>query len=631
MQLDAITLAALRDEFAISLLGARIEDVIQPTPQAIALQCYNGGQKRWLLASAHAQFARVHFVAGKPRKLTLEPPAFVMLLRKHLEGARVTDLRQPRWERVIEICFRQSAASGSVWLVIELMGKLSNLILRDDAGMILGSLRHVGAQINRYRVIAPNVPYTPPPPQTRTLHGATLPRLTGEHVTADDLRVATEAMLSADAATMASGRRGRQPDVRGVLATHVAGFGRELAGEACARAFGAADVPLAADRDWGALAEAVRALAALPETKDWRPTLVYGADDERRPMAFAVYQPVQYGAAMLREMASVDEMLAVYYADAEWRGAVDGAKGDLRRVLQTNLDRCQRKDAALRDELGALDEALRLRVEADTLLAFQTEVPAGASAFEIANPFDGADQPEILSIPLDPRLSAVENATRKYARYAKLQRAGAQIPPQIEANHLEMSRLEQLRTDLVLAETPDEVTQVRAEVVEAGYLRGKGKIGARGNAKGAGKKQQAKGGKGSKGGKGQPPRRGAEGGTPLRRTSTDGFTLLVGKNSRQNEAVTFGEGRANDIWLHARGVPGAHVIIKSGGRPTPDTTLREAAALAAYYSQAREATTVPVDHTEQRYVRHMKGGGPGMVIYERERTLHVTPVDADAN
>jgi predicted ribosome quality control (RQC) complex YloA/Tae2 family protein len=182
-----------------------------------------------------------------------------------------------------------------------------------------------------------------------------------------------------------------------------------------------------------------------------------------------------------------------------------------------------------------------------------------------------------------------------------------------------LARIEQLQADLALAETPQEIALVREEIVEAGYLRAKPDPRPR---------KQPKGGKGKQGKQGnQQGKRTAQGGTPLRRESSDGFTLLVGKNSRQNEEVTFHLATAHDLWLHARGVPGAHVIVKSGGRLVPETTLREAAALAAYYSQARENGRVAVDYTEQRYVRHMKGGGAGMVVYERERTLHVTPGD----
>ncbi len=635
MPIDALTLAAIADDLRATLPGARVDDVIQPTPQSIALQVFGGGgRNRWLLASAHPQLARVHTIERKPRKLVTEPPAFVMLLRKHLEGARVRAIHQPRWERVIEIGFAHGAEAAPVWLVVEAMGRLSNVILRDDAGTILGALRQVSANVNHYRAIAPNVPYREPPPQTRELDGAALPRLDAESITPDDLRLAATSML----AHPPLDRRGRPrpPTVTALLTAHLLGVSRELAEEIAYRALAAADAPLDAALPWQALADETRALASLQTTHEWRPTLVYSASDPAdapavAPLAYAVYTPRRYPDALLRAEPGANALLAIFYEDAEWRAAVESAKGDLRHILQTNRDRCVRKAETLAAELRALDEAARLRVEADLLLAFQTEVPARAASFTTENPFAASDNDATtITIALDPRLSAVANATRKYDRYHKLQRATHQIPAQITANELELARIEQLRTDLALAETPAEIVAVRAEVAEAGYIRGQRAVAG----KAAGPAKSAKSAKSGKHGatpKGtRPGGKPSDAGTPLRRQSADGFTLLVGKNSRQNEAVTFREAGANDLWLHARGVPGAHVIVKSGGRPVSDSTLREAAALAAYYSQSRAAGSVPVDHTEQRYVRHMKGGGPGMVIYERERTIHVAPRDPQA-
>ncbi len=385
-----------------------------------------------------------------------------------------------------------------------------------------------------------------------------------------------------------------------------------------------AATPLTTEIDWAAVAAAARTLAALYDSHARQPTLVY-APGEPRPRDAAVYRPVRFPAEELRPAPSANDLLATYFEDAEWHGAVDTAKSDLRHLLKTQHDRTRRKAEALAGELAALDEAKRLRTEADLLLAFQSEVPLNATNFTRENPFAAEpDDPPTLSVTLDPRLNAVENANRLYARYHKLHRAGEAIPPQIEANAVERARVEQLQTDLALAETPAEIALVRSEVVEAGYLRPSK------SEKLAKQPKSGKGGKNVKGGKPGQQRRAPDGGTPLRRTSTDGFTLLVGKNSRQNEEVTFGQAAANDTWLHARGVPGAHVIVRAGGRPIPDTTIREAAALAAYYSQARAAGSVPVDYTLQRYVRHIKGGGPGLVTYERERTLHVAAEDAGA-
>jgi predicted ribosome quality control (RQC) complex YloA/Tae2 family protein len=544
----------------------------------------------------------------------------------------VTAIQQPRWERVLEIGFARgtsgSVAAPAAWLVVELMGKLSNVILRDEGGVISGALHLVAAEVNRYRTIAPHVQYRSPPPQTRPLHGQLAPRLEGAEASESALRESAAEALDAHVTPVArhSGKAARreEPTVASLLATHVLGFSRELGREVAARALDAPDAPLALELDWGKVARALREVAGLPDTHFWRPMLVY-ADAVTAPIAFAVYEPHQYAGATLRAMSSANALLAAYYRGAEWHAEMDGARSELRHLLRTQRDRCLRKDVTLRDELAALGEASRLREEADVLLAFQTEVPPRAQAVTLENPFaepDAEGHPSTMTLALDPRLSAVENANRRYARYHKLQRAAAAIPPQIEANTLELARVEQLYTDLTLTETPAEIALVRAEVVEAGYLRDKA---TRNRSAKTGKSQKAKPGKGGK--SVQPARRVSVGGVPLKRQSSDGMMLLLGRNSHQNEEVTFHQAGASDLWLHARGVPGAHVVVKSGGRPVSETTLREAASLAAYYSQARDAGSVPVDYTEQRYVRHMKGGGPGMVIYEHERTLHVLPFD----
>jgi predicted ribosome quality control (RQC) complex YloA/Tae2 family protein len=636
MQTDALTLAAVSDELATVALGARVEDVIQPTPQSVALLLYGQGAKHWLVIAAHPQLANMHLAGSRPRKLVNDPPAFVMLLRKHLVGARLIALRQPRWERVIELAFARGGPESRrapVWLTAELMGRQSNVILREDTatgGEVLGALHVVPPGASRVRLIMPHASYQPAPPQTRTLRGEPVPRLPPERATASQLETAALDMLAAAQAMpvmeppagkrSGKSKRGETPTVVALLMANVAGCSRELAREVTYRALGTTDAALAPNLNWAALSAEMRVFTALAESRAWRPTLVYATLDATAPGAYAVYEPRQFAGATLRLTPSVNEALATYYHDAEWRVTVEGAKGELRRVLQTNRDRCQRKAEALQGELRGLDDARRLREEADLLLAFQSELPERAASVTLENPFALEAGQATITLELDPRYGVVENANRRYARYHKLHRAASQIPVQIAANNLELARIEQLQADLTLAETPQEIALVREEIVEAGYLRAKPDPRAR---------KQPKGGKGKQGKQGgQQGKRMTQGGTPLRRESSDGFALLVGKNSRQNEEVTFHQAGANDLWLHARGVPGAHVIVKSGGRPVPETTLREAAALAAYYSQARENGRVEVDYTEQRYVRHMKGGGPGMVVYERERTLRVTPGDA---
>jgi predicted ribosome quality control (RQC) complex YloA/Tae2 family protein len=218
-------------------------------------------------------------------------------------------------------------------------------------------------------------------------------------------------------------------------------------------------------------------------------------------------------------------------------------------------------------------------------------------------------------VSLDPQLTVVENANARFTRYHKMRRAAQQIPEQITRTETDLARVAQLLTDLDLADNLTDLTHVRGEITAA-RLGMTGRVDARKPGNGA----KARGNL-----KGKGPTKTRAGGEPLRFTSAEGFTIWVGKNSQQNEHVTFDIATGNDLWMHARGVPGAHVIVKCGGRPASPATLAAAASLAAWYSASRTAGSVPVDYTEQRYVRHMKDGGPGMVIYVREKTIPAIP------
>lgn len=655
MNVDALTLAAVAGEWRDLLSGARIDTIIQPTEHAIALQVYTpGGEERpgrnsWLYLSAHPQLARAHLTAFKPPKIASEPPPFVMLLRKHLEGARIETITQPRWERVLEIVagYRKSPESDErvrFRLIIEIMGRLSNIILVDEQGMILGSLKRVGAEINRYRVIAANVAYLPPPPQQRRVADQMLPRLEPTTVTASQFAIsATEEtevseVPAAHTKRRKSGQAGaaKQATLWQLLTHHLLGFSPLSAKEVVFRTTGNAESVLdrgaVSDDTWEELAWNVRDLAALYDSHAWLPQLVERdgrsegneAGAARVPLAFAPYVLEQYAElpdVQVRSLPSMNAALDEFYARAEWRDAMQGVRAPVRKVLQTQLERCKRKADLLQQEMAKSEEAAGYRLHAELLLAHQYEVQQGQTHISLpdfyAESDAGREQPEV-AITLDPRFDAVGNANRLFNKYHKLRRATELVPAQIEQNAVELATIEQLLADLMLAETPAEVALVKAEVQTAGYMRG-----ARVQQQKKPQKAGKKGGKGGKQGKGKPTPPG--GGVPLHVQSRDGFTLLIGKNSRQNEDVTFHQASANDLWLHARGVPGAHVIIKAAGREVPRQTIEQAASLAAYYSQARGSTSVPVDYTLQRHVRHMKGGGPGMVIYERERTIYVEP------
>ncbi|HLG61838.1 MAG TPA: NFACT RNA binding domain-containing protein [Ktedonosporobacter sp.] len=641
MHVDAITLAAVADEWRLLLANARIDTIIQPTEYAIALQCYapaaqgQGGQNRWLYLSAHPQLARAHLTALKPAKIASEPPAFVMLLRKYLEGARIETVVQPRWERVLEIIagYRSGENDERVRfrLIIEIMGRVSNIMLCNEDSMILGALKRVGAEVNRYRVIASGVAYTPPPPQQREVAGKLLPRLEPTSVTAAQLSIcaAEERMASlepAAAPAKKSRRATEQPKLWQLLTRNLLGCSPLLAHELVYRATENAEMAVeqANEAVWEELAWNIRDLTALYDTHRWQPQLIERSGEEGGqvvPLAFAPYVLEQYAQqphVKVRNSPSINVLLDEFYARAEWHGAVESLRAPIRKVLQTQRERCKRKAELLQQEMQASEEAARYRLQADLLLAHQHEIVQKQSSIDLPNIFEGGD-PAMVTIPLDPRFDAVGNANRLFHKYHKLRRALSLVPGQIEQNAVELATIEQFLADLMLAENPAELVLVKAEVQTAGYMRGKPIQ----ESKKAQKAQKKGKGKGGKQAKGKPVAPG--GGVPLHVQSRDGFTILIGKNSRQNEEVTFHQATGSDIWLHARGVAGAHVIIKSAGREISRSAIEQAAKLAAYYSEGRGSTNLPVDYTLQRHVRHMKGGGPGMVIYERERTIYVQP------
>ncbi|MBO0795208.1 MAG: NFACT family protein, partial [Ktedonobacteraceae bacterium] len=468
MYVDAITLAAIASEWRAWLIGARIDTVIQPTEHAIAIQCYvparaeQSGQNRWLYLSAHPQLARAHLTARRPPKIASEPPPFVMLLRKYLEGARIEAIGQPRWERALEIIagYRRDPDSEErirFRLIIEIMGRVSNIIFCDEQDQILGSLKRVGADVNRYRVISAGVAYVPPPPQQRTVVGRSLPRLEPTTVTASQLSICA-AEEPAEPQVIPDKPRKRapaRPELWQLLTKNLLGCSPLLAREAVYRTTENTTTPVeeASEAVWEELAWNVCDLTSAYDSHHWQPQLVErgtsSAGDGASPVAFAAYPLEQYSGSddlHIRAMPSMNETLDEYFALAEWRDALEDVRAPVRKVLQTQRDRCKRKADLLQQELANLQEAQQYRLYGELLLAHQHEVSQGPASVTLPNFF--VDDSPMITIPLDPRFDAVGNANRNFTRYHKLRRAAELVPGQIEQNAAELATLEQLLTDL---------------------------------------------------------------------------------------------------------------------------------------------------------------------------------------
>lgn len=567
MPFDAMFLSAVCDELRQELIGARVEKIQQPARDMVVLQLRG---KARLLLSASGNRPRFH-VTQASYENPAQPPMFCMLLRKHLAGGRIAAIEQPPAERSVELtldCTDEMGTPCQKRLILELMGRNSNLILTDGENRILDCMRRVDFEMSEQRQVLPGLFYHRPPRQEG--------KLTPQELTKPVL----ERLLEQTAAPVHLDRW---------IVDHVAGISpliaRELAFGFCGETD--ADV-LTLDR--ARLAEALTQPSLLQARQ---PTLLLCGG---RPKDFT-YCPIrQYGAYMTaRTMPSFSALLDAFYTETEQRERMLQKSQSLRRTVTNLLERTRRKLAAQRKEREASLDRETLRRRGDIVTANLHAMTRGMTVLR-AEDFYQEDMPEI-EIPLRPELSPQQNAARFYKEYNKAKHAEKILAEQIARGEIEEEYLGAVLDELNRAESERDLAEIRAELEAGGYVRS------------ADRRRQQK----------QPASR------PMRFRSSDGFEILVGRNNRQNDQLSLKTARRDDLWLHIQKFHGTHVIICCAGAPVPDGTITEAAMLAAWYSQAREGQNVPVDVTQVRNLRKPNGAKPGMVVYDRYRTVIVTP------
>lgn len=562
MYLDAFTLSALVDEFMDLLVGGRVQDVLDVDASSSGLEIYANHQRHYLLLSADSRMPRVHLVGERLRRGLPKPTLLGLLMRRFVEGGRIVHLSQPPWERVLQIDIE--GPEGEVSLIVEPMERRANLLLVRE-GVILDCLRRVGPEENRYRLSLPNHRYQLPPPM--------IDRLDATRISREDFALA-----------LGSAQQSQERAARW-FSTRFLGISPLLARELVFRSAGRTDAAAQA-LDADIAYQAMQTLIPPLAQRHWQPGI---AGPEEQPEAFSVY-PLEHMPGW-RPVATISEAMTLVYgapvgpeAYAEAKKPVVAALDEARRKMQAKLSSLE---AGLRDE----SERDTLRQSGELILAYQYTIKAGQRELRAQYEVDG---PEMV-IALDPTLKPLENAQRYLEEYNRAKRAQAGVPRLITETQTELDYLAQLAVDLELASNWNEID----EVLQA--LQGRGL---------AGEVRRRVGG-------------GARSG-PLRLVK-DGYILWVGRNSRQNDLVTFKHGRPDDWWLHARGVPGAHVVLRNDGRRIPESLLEAAAAIAAHYSASRGESRVLVDRTRCKYVKKIKGGGPGMVTYRNEETISVVP------
>jgi predicted ribosome quality control (RQC) complex YloA/Tae2 family protein len=474
-----------------------------------------------------------------------------------VRGARLVDVHQPAAERVLHLAFE--GTHGAVTLIIEAIGRQSNLVLVGEDGAVLDAVKRVGPEINRYRVVLPGHGYVPPPAQDKLLPA---------DVTEYRLRQ-----------TLAE----RPPDtlLRQALVGGIAGISPLAAREIAFRALEDTDATLNVVERITPVLDAYRELTV----ESPKPCLVH--DEKERIVAYAPYALTHMGT--WEPLESMSEAVAAYYGREP--GGYQAAKAPLFEAIERGRKRLARREAKLSEAQALSGDPDALKQMGEAVLAYAHQVELGQSELVV----EWVAGEPLLHVELDPNLSPSENAAVYFRRYRKAQRGAVEIPAQLAQVEAEGQYLEQLAQDLAMAENRPEIDAVGSALAQAGYLKSKRK-----------------------------PRT-SPAARPLRFTSPDGFRVWVGKNALQNEELTFKRAAPDDLWLHARGIPGAHVIIQTEGRAVPEPTVEWGAGLAAYYSRGQDDTQVAVDVVQRRHVRRLKGGRPGQVVYRHEETLRVAP------
>lgn len=558
MAFDGVTIANVVSELKRELIGGRLVKIAQPEEDELLLTVKLPTGQRKLLISAGASLPLLYLTeTNKPSPMTA--PNFCMLLRKHLQNGRIVDISQPGLERIVRIQIEHLDEMGDLrrkTLVVEIMGKHSNIIFCDENNVIIDSIKRISAAVSSLREVLPGKPYFVARTQDKL----------------DALTVEFDAFRRAVSSKP-------QPVFKALYGCF-AGISPVLAQELCYEAAIDGDRPVAAldDNAYQALFKALSCMVNAVLEERFAPNIAYTAG---RPVEFCALPLKMYDTTVSCDTMS--GLLETYYAEKETITRIRQKSSDLRHIVQTALERSVRKyDLQLR-QMQDTEKRDTYRVYGELLNTYGYGTEPGAKSLEALNYYTN----ETVNIPLDPTLSTTENAAKYFEKYNKMKRtyeALSQLTVEVKS---EIDHLESIANSLDIALREEDLTEIREELTESGYIRRKG---------GSAKKKSVS--------------------RPLHYISSDGFHMYVGKNNFQNDELTFKTATGNDWWFHAKKIPGSHVIVRlEGAEELPDRTFEEAARLAAYYSKGRAQEKVEIDYIQKKHVKKPAGAKPGFVVY----------------
>ncbi len=573
MAFDGLVIHNLKKEFSDALIGGRINKIYQPEKDEIHLIIKNQRQSFRLLLSASASLPLV-YLTEKTKSNPMTAPNFCMLLRKYIMNGKILDITQPGLERILIFHIEHVDEMGDLCtkkLIIEIMGKHSNIIFASQDGKIIDSIKHVSFQVSSVREVLPGRDYVLPPNQDKL----SLFDLTKE----DFCHHCLSKNISLEKA-LYTGLQGVSP----VMA-------RELIYTSGLESTLSADSLLEFEQE--KLYQAALDLKIKLENGKFAPAIVL---HDGEAVEYASFPLMHYGNVQHRNFASISSLLEEYYALKESTSRIRQKSSDLRRIVSTALERNLKKHDLQYRQLQDTEKREKYRIYGELLHTYGYNLEQGVKSLTCLNYYDNKE----ITIPLDKDKSAMENASSYFNRYNKMKRTYEALSELILETRNQISHLESILTSLDMAVSETDLTEIKEELIDYGYMKRKGV-------------KNAKKGK-------------AEKGRPLHYISSDGFHMYVGKNNYQNEELTFKFANGKDMWFHAKGMAGSHVIVKLDmADELPDRTYEEAGRLAAYYSKGRQAPKVEIDYTQRRNLKKPPKANPGFVIYHTNWSLLIEP------
>jgi len=577
MPFDGVAIASVIHELSTTLVGGRIDKISQPEPDEIYINLRSGGKNHKLLLTANAGAPRFNFTE-QSKISPLKAPMFCMVLRKHITSGRILDIVQPEFERIAEFHIEAMDEMGDKSvkiLLIEIMGKHSNIMLLDTNRKILDAIKHVSMSVSSVRPILPGMAYSRPPGDKQDPRGICTVEELIQAISPGNLKV------------------------QQAIYQHLNGISPILASEICTRANVPHDTFIKdlSVREQELLCVAFSNIMAQVAGRNFENNIYW--DEDSKAVDLTALPMTLYANQYLRAETydSPSTMLEHFYARRDEAYRVSQKTVDLRKLITTHQERCRKKSFMHDRTLEEIKNRDTLRIKGELLMAYMYMVEKGAKTFMAENFYDD-NKP--IKITLDPLLTVSENAQRYFKQYNKQKRTFAALQEQIVKNQEDLAYLDSVAAAMETITDEADIAEIRAELATQGFAK---RSTVSKNKKAA---QTAK---------------------PLRYISSDGFDIYIGKNNTQNDNLTLRMANNHDIWMHTKDIPGSHVIVITGGKELSERTILEAANLAAYHSKAKNSTQVPVDYVAKRHVRKPNGAKPGFVIYDSHKTVYVTPVE----